>query len=74
MAGDYKTRFTVRLKKPVIFLAGQAAADHPIAIIITHTMASPPWLMFRPWVNIGPMKIAHRKPAATLQTSSEKRR
>ena len=70
----FEARLTVRCRAAVIFLAGQAVTDHPMARIINQTITSPPWLRFRPWVSKGPRKIAQTKPAAMRQVSSEKSR
>ena len=67
-------RLTARCNAPVIFLAGQAVTDHPMARTISQTMTSPPWLRFLPWVSKGPKKMAQTKPAAMRQASSEKSR
>ena len=59
--GYLEARLTARCKAPVIFLAGQAVTDQPMARIISQTITSPPWLRFRPWVSKGPKEARQNR-------------
>ena len=67
-------RFTARCRKPVIFLAGQAVTDQPMAMIINQTTASPACPRPRPWVTMGPNMTAKTNPARMRQVSGDKSR